>query len=347
MLVARWDGKTAGAWRYALVAGALACTAGCGGESAGTNAANNQSGGSSGSGGSAGSAASGGSGATGAAGATGGSAGAGGGEARCEGDWGEPRVVLEHTDGLSISSLSITEDEKVLYFTKSGGTVEPARVHVAKRDSVDEPFGIERPVDELNAICAPPQMALLDVTHDGLDAFVACSMEGLACAEQPCSIYHASRSSTADPFVSKGEVATGLGTSPAISPDRLRIYTAGKNPILGGEPPLFADRATVNDRFGTAQPIPGTDSWSIALLAPELSVDGLELYGHEPDTAADLLWSRRKSASDPFPAPSVLVSATIAAGSADLTSDCHGVYYASYDATPQTRQTIQVMVMRR
>ena len=113
MVVVRWVGRFTGAGRYGLVAAAFACAAACGGESSGSNGSNTTTGGSSGSGGSAGSAASGGSGASGGAGATGGSAGAGGGEARCEGEWGEARVVLEHTDFLGISSLSITEDEIV------------------------------------------------------------------------------------------------------------------------------------------------------------------------------------------------------------------------------------------
>ena len=69
--------------------------------------------------------------------------------------------------------------------------------------------------------------------------------------------------------------------------------------------------------------------------------------GALPDLGGDLVWSRRNSTADPFPPPSALVMATVAAGSADLTSDCRSLYYVFYDETPQTRQTVQVMVMQQ
>jgi hypothetical protein len=262
--------------------------------------------------------------------------GAAGGTPECVGEWGSPETVLEDPNVDQIGQVAITMGELVVFY--QGRIDMTFDVRMSTRAAISEPFGVGVVVPELSAICASGDAPGFDVTHDGLDVYIVCGTVGSDCVTTPCPLVHASRERTSDPFVVEGDVAADLGTSPAVARDRLAVYTSPLS-LNPGDPLLFAERMSVDDPFGAARAIPGVEAWPSAVIAPEVSHDGRELYSQSLMSPAALLRSERGSTEDSFPPPSILVPGSLAMGSPDLTADCHGLYYVALD----TAWVMQVM----
>jgi hypothetical protein len=258
----------------------------------------------------------------------------------CNGNWGAPQEVFVDTTGARVQSLAITQNELALFYAYG----DDDEVLVSSRSSIDDPFGPGTPVPELTAPCSGDQETLFDVSEDALDAYVACAPWNLDCATAPCTVQHASRASTSQPFVGQGVVASTVGSSPAVAGNGLALYTNALDPYADSAVPLFATRPSTSHPFAAAQAIPGARAWTRALLGPEVSPDQLEIYGAELPYADAIVVSQRSNQSDPFPDPIAIPLAVVAdvVGSPDLSADCRALYFVAV-----TEQVRTVYVARR
>lgn len=257
----------------------------------------------------------------------------------CTGMWGAPQAVLVDTSGENVQSLAITQNELVLFFAYGSSN----QVRVSSRSSANDTFVSSAPVPELSALCNDGMIPLFDVSQDGLDAYVACVPTSWDCAISPCTVQHASRPTTDASFSLEGVVASGVGASPSISLDGLRLFTSSLNPIGGSTAPLVATRASTASPFGEPVPIAGAEQWTLAMIAPEVSADELEIYGSGTFVNA-MLMAQRGTTTDPFTEPfevEISVPGTYA-GTPDLTADCRALYFSANTAGAET-----VYVMRR
>jgi hypothetical protein len=283
---------------------------------------------------------------SGGAGAAGGSGGGGGlAPVSCRGTWGLPQLVLSGEAGVAIQSLAITEDELVLYYNYKSPTVNEVRA--SKRATVDDSFGPGTAISELSRICPSTMETHLDVTQDGLDVYVGCFPDNRDCVTEPCTVHHASRAKTTDAFEDGGVVASGIGPSPSIASDELTLYSSALDPSAAVATPIYVTRSSASMPFTMLQPIPGADAWPLSVFAPEVSPDGLELYGSWSLPEQTVVVSQRAATSDPFPEPGKLPVTVpgIGSGSPDLSGDCAALYMVSLTMSPDL--IYQVYVVRR
>jgi hypothetical protein len=140
--------------------------------------------------------------------------------------WQVVRYLNEiHVPKTADDSPSLTSDElTIIWVSRRPTTSSPARVYVANRESVDEPFGDVHELAELNALSAGSPYS----SRDGLRVYF--------CAPRPdnglLNIYMMSRSSLDEPFdnLEHLEGVTGpdaIGGFPSLSPDEKTIYFQG------------------------------------------------------------------------------------------------------------------------
>ncbi len=218
--------------------------------------------------------------------------------------FGQATPVAElNTPGVGESGLTLTPDGLEAFFARAQpDSVDPteasqSEIYTARRTSVNDPFGAPTRVTELT-----PPATYLDakpsISSDGLmlyyNQFHAGSDEERRGSSR---IFVAARPSRDAPFGTPQEVA-GLRepTSvdgmfrPEVSADGLSLYMQYL-PIVSGERDsdvYVAHRASVNDPWGLAQPVPEFTSKALWQSAPALTSDGQGLF-------AELTWSHSQS----------------------------------------------------
>ncbi len=251
---------------------------------------------------------------------TGGAGGTGGvpGPVDCQGSFGTP-VPLVDNGQYPLSSPALPDDELEMFVSVSpdGTTFHFART---QRADAGQPFGPLQVVPELDAACASPDEArTIDVSRDGLRAYVSCD-DGSGAA-QPLQLFtRASRTATFAAQKSQGDT---LGGSVALSADELSAYSSAySNPGAA----LVATRGSRLVAFGPAAPIPGLET--VDVIAPDVSDDGLVLFGGLG--GQQLVMATRSNAASSFGAPQNLTIPQDIAGAPHITHDCHRLYYVGY-----------------
>lgn len=263
-----------------------------------------------------------GAGGTGATAGTGGNSGTPGG-VDCSGSFGGAAVVLD--DGARVATPSITADELVLFYTRgdSGGE----RFYVSQRASVSEAFPVGASVPELDAACQTTDDRSLDVSGDGLTAYVSCYPPGTLA--EPTTLYVLTRASQTEPFGSASE-AGSMTPSSSVEEDGLSAVWSGE----ASPSTRLATRTSTTESFGNDTALPGLETTNVH--APDLSPDGLAVYGGiDVEGIRTLAASTRASTSEPFRAPEVLsglISTLLGSGAPDLSADCRSLYFVGVDA---------------
>ena len=90
----------------------------------------------------------------------------------CAGDWGMPELLFE--GGTNLSSPSITLGERALFFSATIDNEDS--VFVMELSSVAMPFADPVAVPSLKDLCADDERPAVDLSEDGLRAYVTCGL---------------------------------------------------------------------------------------------------------------------------------------------------------------------------
>ncbi len=322
---------------------------GCGDGSSNANAAgggNNASGGDSVAGSSASGASGTGAGGTASAGRASGGTASGGAAAAapldCTGDFGSPTNAIAEVDGIQIASPTLSPDQRELIYTRIDyGTTLWTFVH-ALRGSSSEAFSPATALPELDAACQTAENRSIDLSSDGLRAYIDCYSETPGSA----TLHVADRASLQASFVVRATSQPIGGSSAAISTDELTLYSNDDTPV--GVSPLRYQRATTNDDFGPAQPI--SELAGVSVFSVDPSPDGLALYA---GVTSSLGVVRRSSVTEKYGLPTVLVAQQTVIGpprkdyvygAPELSHDCRSLYFVQQDtASPSLNGSILVL----
>ncbi|MCH2107933.1 MAG: hypothetical protein MK135_01270 [Polyangiaceae bacterium] len=180
------------------------------------------------------------------------------------GEFDAAEVVL--VDDERVTSPAVRADGLEMYYVKGESKAES--FHVASRAEDSGAFTPGPAVDELNALCAVDEDRSIDISDDGLRAYITCYEE----ISEPARLYEVERGDLSLAFGDALEVAT-LPTSTSLSPDELTLVTAP----YGSGATLTATRESIGSSFEEPTVLPGLEN--VNLFAPVLSADGLEIYG--------------------------------------------------------------------
>lgn len=288
----------------------------------------------------------GGGGATGQGGAgTGGSPGSTGGSVAtlpysCSGTWHDwAEIMLTTAAQVQIASPTVSPDElEVLYALHEPGALW--QFHRATRRIKTAVWPTGDVVPELDAACDPNYERAIDLSRDGLRAYIVCFPDNQH-ADGPLRI--ARRPSIGAPFVLDAADYGTVGGGLSITADELVLYTSSSNYVTPGPPRMFT-RSSVAERFGAATTIPGLEA--INLTSPDPSPDGLSLFG-SLDTSLVVL--ERASLGDRFGAPTIVddgdpVTRNILIGSPDVSPDCKSIYYVHVGAAAIPIYTMNMQI---
>jgi hypothetical protein len=243
----------------------------------------------------------------------------------CSGTFAGESVVLQAPPGATLSSPVISSDERELFYVQYD---EPYVGHFRRstRATSEGRFPDGAVVAELDAACAPRDYRSLDVSLDGLRAYVVCfeSIEEGTYGE----LRVAERRSRDRPFVLLAESFGSIGASPALTRDELLLYTS--SPDGTGNPPRVYTRSARDQPFANGVAVAGLAA--TGMTSPEPSPDGLSLFGGE---SARIVVASRTSPEAAFGAPAPLLSppdGTWLLGAPELSADCRRLYYVAVDA---------------
>ncbi|HVJ14802.1 MAG TPA: hypothetical protein VM686_05150 [Polyangiaceae bacterium] len=307
--------------------------AACSGESASDPAASAGSVGAVAGGGSGGS---GGGGTGGTGGSAGGTAGSGAGSAGaaapdCSGAFGTPVNRLSVPAPALLASPSIGPGELELFYVQYDTEVGPITFRRSVRASRDAEFPPGEVVSELDAACEPGHERMLDLTQDGLRAYLVCFAPGSLTYEGPLRV--ARRESLAGPFVLDADEYGYVGPSPSISSDELSLYTSAED--SEGAWLMVSLRDSSMSSFDPNDVI--SELSSEALTSPDIGPDQRALFAGHWD--GGIARATRADASSPFGHSEIVVPPVkgtsyddgVFFGAPDASGDCRTLYAVSID----------------
>lgn len=265
---------------------------------------------------------------------------AGEGALDCSGAFGMPAEAMPRETGIPLGSPTLSPDElELIYARKPTGQIEFRR---SLRTSTSAAFPIGSPIPALDAACQPGDDRSVDLSRDGLRAYVAC-YAATGTPVGPATLHVAQRTAVGQDFTLLAGTSM-IAPSAAISADELTLYTSSDvNPGLA--PPRQYTRGALEDVFGSAADIPGLETLNVS--APDPSPDGLALYG---GLNGGVVVSARPSVDMPFSAPMTLVAPTAALeqlGAPELSHDCRSLYYISQTSDTTTNMLTSVLLVVR
>lgn len=243
--------------------------------------------------------------ATGAGAGQGGASGAPSSKA-CQGSYGPLTPLFTEASMFTVNGPSVTSDELLLFYSVGDNTVVELTqaVMFRQRASVADAFGPAQTLPELANVCLPNQHVNPDISEDGLTLYVTCTASmAIGLPEGPSQLRVARRNQRSASFVLDAEPVGSVLASAGLSADELTAYTGGE--VWGTAPQLFT-RAAKSEKFGEAKPVPG---FTLPLNSPDISADGLTLFGAAPSATTTRQLVRRAtraSVSENFGAPTEL-----------------------------------------
>jgi hypothetical protein len=226
----------------------------------------------------------------------------------CDGVFGSPVPVLMMAGALS---PAVTADELELFYTVG------SHYFVATRSSASGVFFQSRALNELDAAC-PVSTGLrsIDVSNDGLRVYLGCNDSGGALV----TAHRTARTSTAT-FIADGTMTGGF-YEPAVVMNEFALYDRG---------PTWAARTDIGAAFPQRMPIP---NFTTMLEAPDVSPDGLTLYGHAmtPGGFSILAYTRSSTGVDFDPNSVTMLpnpTGQSLAASPEISASCRTLYVAA------------------
>jgi hypothetical protein len=206
----------------------------------------------------------------------------------CEGAFTQPAPQILTGKPLP-SNLTVTGDELELFFNLENV------ISSHKRVSTGVLFPDATPVAELGDVCGALVVGGMDVTLDGLRLYIACSDDA---GGYLGPLRLATRTDRQSPFVLAPGALGTVGNSISISQDELTLYAVTAPGSMSYT--LVYQRGSLNDPFGPGELVMGLGG---PFRYPEISPDGLNLFGVAGPDSGRLVVASRGAASGPFSSP--------------------------------------------
>jgi hypothetical protein len=231
------------------------------------------------------------------------------------------------------SNLSITGDELELFFNSADV------ISSYQRASTGVLFPEQAtPVAGLGDVCGELMVGGMDVTLDGLRLYISCS-DDQAGFVGPLRL--ATRASRQAAFVLAPEVLGTVGNSISISDDELELFAVTRPGRSGYT--VVHQRESLAEPFGPGELVQGLGG---PFSFPELSPDGLNLFGTADEDVARLVVASRAEPSGPFSFPTSVglpAPTTSHLQFAPTVSQTCRLYYLSFAANGLLPSTIDLL----
>lgn len=186
------------------------------------------------------------------------------------------------------SNLSITGDELELFFNAANV------VSSYERASTGVLFPDPAPVAELGNVCGALSVGGMDVTLDGLRLYIACS-DDAGGFMGPLRL--ATRTDRQSAFTLTEKALGTVGNSISISKDELELFAVTEP---GNGYVMVYRRASLDEPFGAGKLVEGLAG---PFRYPEISSDGLNLFGVAGPSPGRLVVATRGAPSGSFSSP--------------------------------------------
>jgi len=136
-----------------------------------------------------------------------------------------------------------------------------------------------------------------------------------------------------------------VGPSVAIAPDELVLYSSGQIGTIDSPPPRRYTRSSTSAPFADPLPVPGLES--SGLITPELSPDGLSIFG---SANLSLIVAERSRPDGAFAAPTTILPGTpnmLVLGAPDVAQDCRSLYFVQNEPASGASFTSRIRVLTR
>jgi hypothetical protein len=261
--------------------------------------------------------------------------GAGGSDVDCSGDWTElPETMLTFAEDVTPGSVAVSRGELELHLVLTSVGEKRGTIVRSVRESTLDPFPPPVAATDLDQLCSADRVPFLDVSEDGLRAYVTCNGvddDGTSrCPREGCDILLATRANPLSSFELTG-ITGRAGFHPSVRADELEVVSNGLS-LAAGVLPLVATRPSIEVDFGPAQVIEVANDGLTTISGSTISPDGLELYAYSRTSQGDagLGRARRAAPGEPFgelvPIALWVVQGSVAVGAPDLTPDCRAMY---------------------
>ena len=237
----------------------------------------------------------------------------------------DPKTVMTAPVGDAIGSIVLSEDQRELFFAHRVGGAAGGQWNYrrALRASPSDTFPMGTVVPELDAACAVSDERGLDLSLDGLRAYLHCDS---ADSSAFGLVYLAERATSSASFVlSSGNLGT-TGYGIGLSADELGLYTGDDQSVPSRmQSPKFYTRSNRSSPFAAPQPIAGLEETGV--VAPFVTSDGLTLVASQRGL---LVAAHRQSTSTAFGPLETLFTPADADtwhSSPVLSRDCSSVAY--------------------
>jgi hypothetical protein len=264
--------------------------------------------------------------------------------ADCTGSFGTTTTqVLPDEPSHGLASPTLSADELELFYARTSEAPAASNNWTFRRSlraSKSDSFPLGTDVPELDPACNATDAITIDLSLDGLTAYLACAASAdINNNKGPLRVAH--RADRNAPFVLDPMSYGEIGLSASVSADGLHAYTSTENYAEANEYANQYSRASLDAPFGPATPIAAITGFT----APDISDDDLSLYG----ASSGGIWVvQRASAAGEFMNPvEILPSSTDASmmryGAPSLSADCRSLYVVGITTSANGEQyTVQV-----
>jgi hypothetical protein len=244
---------------------------------------------------------------------------------------------------IRLSSPTLSPDELEMIYVEGDAPETRFNFRRSIRSSKTASFPAGDVVPELDAACSRPEdQRSIDLSRDGLSAYITCYLDPNVVFTAPLRI--ARRSALGAKFVLDPQSYGTVGPSVGVGLDELVIYSSDRNTFDPGPPHRYT-RSSTSATFGDKTSIPGLES--VGLITPELSPDGLSMFGA---LSGSLIVAERSTPDARFAAPTTILvgdPTTILFGAPEMSQDCRSLYYVQVQAGPTGLLGSSIRVMTR
>jgi len=261
-------------------------------------------------------------------GGSGGASGSAGlaGAADCTAPWGPLTDVMVEPPPGRLASPGVSPDGLELFYIYWHTTDLPlGSIMRSVRTSTDDIVMPGEIIPELDAACLPTEDRSMEVSSDGLSAYILCFAD--LQSDSVGALHVAHRPSLGAAFVLDTMTYGQVGASPSFPADELTVFTSFEQGI-GAGPLMTYERDAKGAAFGPGTPVPGLEDHYLA--SPTVSSDALTLFATFSNS---IVMSTRASRAEPFTYQGV---AALPASSSDyfgapfVSADCGSLYVVRF-----------------
>jgi hypothetical protein len=248
----------------------------------------------------------------------------------------------------SLASPAIAPSELELFYVQYEGDLGPGSFLRTTRPSKGSGFPPGQAVAELDAACQPDQRRAIDLSLDGLRAYLMCfPFDDLMSSGE---LRIARRASLADPFVLDPMSYGQVGASPTIAPDELTVYTSFEQGVALG-PLQSYTRTSVDQAFGPATTVDVATGSEEFLASPDIAPDNNTLFAGFDGSVVQVI---RNSATT-FGTLEVIRGKAVEGdtfdsldfGAPDVSADCRTVYAIEVDTPADGAASYSIIQVAR